>query len=50
MNVIKIDGDGNCLFKAVSFCVFNTQCRHYELSQIVVNSVCANWDNFFNKY
>ena len=43
-NVIKIDADGNCLFKAISFCVYNTQSKHLELRQRVVNHVSQNWD------
>lgn len=41
--VIPIRGDGNCLFRSISYCVYGTQERHREIRNLVVDNIVANW-------
>lgn len=41
--VIPIRGDGNCLFRSVSYCIYSTQERHRDIRMRVVDRVVDNW-------
>ncbi|XP_028178305.1 OTU domain-containing protein 1 [Ostrinia furnacalis] len=41
--LIPIRGDGNCMFRSVSYCVYGTQERHREIRMRVVDRIVANW-------
>lgn len=44
--VIPIRGDGNCLFRSVSFCIYGCQDRHREIRLRVVERVVQNWHRY----
>ncbi|CAH4038984.1 unnamed protein product [Pieris brassicae] len=44
--IVPIRGDGNCLFRSVSYCVFGTQEKHREIRQRVVDRVVDNWSRY----
>ncbi|KAI5640921.1 OTU-like cysteine protease domain-containing protein [Phthorimaea operculella] len=44
--VIPIRGDGNCMFRSVSYCVYRTQERHREIRMRVVDQVADNWHRY----
>ncbi|VVC86332.1 unnamed protein product [Leptidea sinapis] len=44
--IIPIRGDGNCLFRSLSFCIFGTQERHREIRLDAVNRVVDNWHRY----
>lgn len=44
--VIPIIGDGACLFRALSFLMFNTQERSLKIRKRIVKYVAGNWDEF----
>lgn len=44
--LIPIRGDGNCLFRSVSYCLFRTQERHREIRLRVVDRVVNNWHRY----
>lgn len=44
--VIPIRGDGNCLFRSVSYCIYGTQERHREIRLRVVDRVVDNWPRY----
>lgn len=46
--VISIYGDGNCLFRSISYCVYNNQERHREIRLNVVNRVVSEWNRYKN--
>jgi hypothetical protein len=39
-----IAGDGNCLFRSVSYLIFGTQKEHRNIRLRVVNFIINNWD------
>lgn len=43
---VSIRGDGNCLFRSVSYCIFGTQERHREIRLRVVDRVVDNWHRY----
>ncbi|CAH2210063.1 jg16785 [Pararge aegeria aegeria] len=45
-HLISIRGDGNCLFRSVSYCLFGTQERHREIRLRVVDRVVNNWQRY----
>lgn len=44
--VIPIRGDGNCLFRSVSFSLYGTQERHREIRMRVVERIENNWSRY----
>ncbi|XP_060858512.1 uncharacterized protein LOC132935889 [Metopolophium dirhodum] len=44
--VVPIIGDGACLFRSISFYLFNTQERCQEIRNKIVSYVSDNWNNF----
>jgi hypothetical protein len=42
--VVKIHGDGNCFFRALSYAVFGTQRHHALLRQLTIETMHRNWD------
>ena len=38
-NVIPIQKDRNCLFRAVSYCMYNTEDRHSEITPSTDNKI-----------
>ncbi|KAL4092474.1 hypothetical protein QTP88_026975 [Uroleucon formosanum] len=44
--VVPIIGDGVCLFRSISFHLFNTQERCQEIQNTIVSYVSDNWNNF----
>lgn len=43
-----ITGDGNCLFRAMSYYVFKKQADHAFVRHLIVQHVCSHWDRFKN--
>lgn len=41
---IKILGDGNCLFRAFSYFLYNTQEKHRNVRLKIVSYILSNWD------
>lgn len=41
-----IQGDGNCLFRSVSFGLYGTEDHHYALRELAVNHIQENLDDF----
>jgi hypothetical protein len=44
--VVSIIGDGTCLFRSISFHLFNTQERCQVIRNTIVSYVSDNWNNF----
>lgn len=44
--LVPIRGDGNCLFRSVSYCLFGTQENHREIRLQVVERVVNNWHRY----
>lgn len=44
--LIPIRGDGNCLFRSVSYCIYGTQERHREIRIQVVDRIVDNWHRY----
>ncbi|CAG4977678.1 unnamed protein product [Colias eurytheme] len=44
--IVSIRGDGNCLFRSCSYCVFGTQEKHREIRLRVVDRVVDNWHRY----
>lgn len=44
--IIKMIGDGNCLFRAISYLIYNCQEKHLEVRMSIVKYICANWNKF----
>ena len=42
-NVIKIVGDGNCLFRCFSYCLYGDQKFHSDVRKEIVDYVVDNW-------
>lgn len=42
--LISIQGDGNCLFRSVSYCLFRTQRWHREIRLKVVDRIVKDWE------
>ncbi|GBL84377.1 hypothetical protein AVEN_117151-1 [Araneus ventricosus] len=46
--IYPMRGDGNCLFRAMSYFVLGRQADHDFIRKMVVKHVCDNWDRFRN--
>lgn len=46
--IIRIQGDGNCLFRSVSKFMFNTQENHLKIREESVALILRNWNEFEN--
>lgn len=44
--LVKVRGDGNCLFRALSLIVYGSEMCHSRVRQLLVNFVRENADNF----
>lgn len=44
--IIKMIPDGNCLFRALAYCVYGTQDRHAEVRLSIVSNIVDNWSTF----
>nr|XP_015924495.1 uncharacterized protein LOC107452520 [Parasteatoda tepidariorum] len=42
----KIEGDGNCLFRSMSYLIFGKQREHEYLRDLVVRYVTEHWEQF----
>ena len=42
--LIKMRGDGNCLFRAMSYAIYKTDIYHKHMRQEIVNYVKHNWE------
>ena len=42
-NITSIRRDGNCLFRDISYCMYNTKDRHSEIKLSTVNKVINEW-------
>jgi hypothetical protein len=42
-SVVPIHGDGNCLFRAVSYCIYGNQNYHRELRLETIKNVVEKW-------
>lgn len=47
--VKQIEGDGNCFFRAISYCVAQSEHFHLEIRKLVCNYLLQN-QNFFKSY
>ena len=45
-NVISIQRDGNCLFRAVSYCMYNTEDTHSEITLSNINKIMNDWEYY----
>ena len=43
---VSILGDGNCLFRCLSYSIFSSQEYHYIIRLVIVEFIVDNWDNF----
>ncbi|CAH2035570.1 unnamed protein product, partial [Iphiclides podalirius] len=43
---VSIYGDGNCLFRSISYCLYKTQERHREIRLNVVNRIVYEWSRY----
>ena len=43
-NVIPLKRAGNCLFRAVSYCMYNTEDRYSEINLKTVNEIINDWN------
>lgn len=43
-NIIKIEQDGNCLFRAISYIIYKTQDRHREIRLQAVSRIVNEWE------
>src|SRR5438552_1562077 len=48
LEIVPIIGDGNCLFRAVSFCMYGTQNFHQDVRAAVVQNVIQKWSFYEN--
>lgn len=46
--IIEMIADGNCLFRAMSYCVSGNQEHHHTIRQQIVRYVTTNWEQFEN--
>ncbi|AKN80590.1 VP80 [Perigonia lusca single nucleopolyhedrovirus] len=44
--VVPITGDGSCLFRSISFAMYNTEERHLEVRRQIVDYVFNNWSDY----
>ncbi|XP_071642973.1 uncharacterized protein [Temnothorax longispinosus] len=44
--IVPIIGDGACLFRALSYLMYNTQLMAREVREIIVSHVVDNWEEF----
>ena len=44
--VTKMLPDGNCLFRSLSFCLYQTQDRHMEIQSMLVEFIFKNGDHY----
>ena len=44
LRVIPIVGDGNCLYRALSYALYGNQIYHVQIRQNITNYVCDNYD------
>ncbi|PHT96457.1 hypothetical protein BC332_34617 [Capsicum chinense] len=42
----EIGGDGNCLFRAISFCVYASEDHHFEVKSRAVKEIVHNWNDY----
>lgn len=45
-NIVSIRGDGNCMFRSVSYCIYGTQERHREIRLQAVSRVLSEWKRY----
>ena len=48
-NIIPIRGDGNCLFRCISYFIYNIQDRHREIRLLAVDNIIKDWD-FYKEF
>lgn len=46
--LVKIVGDGNCLFRCFAHFLYSDQTNHYKIRMVIVNFVVENWDYYEN--
>jgi len=44
--IIPIIGDGACLFRAISFVLYDTQDKAQEVRKKIVTHVINNWEDY----
>lgn len=44
--MVSISGDGNCLFRSISYCLYRSQERHREIRLNVVNRIVYEWNRY----
>ena len=47
-DIVEILGDGNCLYRAISYFLFNTQAYYNEIKDLVIEWIENNYDIFLN--
>jgi len=43
--VVSIEGDGNCLFRALSHCFHRNERYFHQIRHSIVNYIVDHWDN-----
>jgi len=46
--VISISVDGNCSFRAISYCLYGTQNEHYAVRSTTVAHIAKKWRAYKN--
>ena len=41
-----IEGDGNCLFRSISYCYYGTAVYHANVRELLVDHVADNWSTY----
>ena len=44
--IVPITGDGACLFRSLSFVMYDTQLMAREVRELIVRHVVENWEEF----
>lgn len=46
MSIVKITGDGNCFFRAISYLLYGGEFRHESIRKSVVEHITSNWSDY----
>jgi hypothetical protein len=46
--LLDVEKDGNCLFRALSFAIYENQTKHFLIRNQVVDHIINNWEQYEN--
>lgn len=46
MTIVKITGDGNCFFRAISYLLYGSESNHETIRKSVVEHISSNWSDY----